>query len=164
MATDTIPEIKQFGSNLLTGAHSNRFNSVITRYNETNNLLFRWSVHQSRRPAPVAYGQTEYKVVESRLVELLKLERQYRERLAGVSLDIDAQKLLSVLDHETSIKWEDIPDEAEGEWSEMSRAIALLAGANLCEASPTRLRLSEHGVRLLAELSSDEQAGLEVAV
>lgn len=165
MTTYAIPEIKKFESNLMIGGtHSDHFNSVIARYKTPSNLRFRWGIYQDKQSAPIANGQATVQDVASRMVELLKLERQYQERLAGVSLDSGAQKLLSVLDRETSIKWEDIPDGAEGDWSEMSRAIALLAGANLCEASPTRLRLSECGVRLLAELSSDEQAGLEVAV
>ena len=95
---------------------------------------------------------------------MTKLERQHRERLAGVWLDPVAQKLLTVLDRETSIRWEDIPDMAECEWSEASRAAALLAGANLCEVSPTRIRLSEYGDTLLAESSLTEQISHEVAI
>ena len=95
--------------------------------------------------------------------ELIKLERQRREREAGVWLDPVAPNLLSVLNRETSIRWEDVPDRAECEWSEATRAAALLVGANLCEVSPTRIRLSEYGAKLLAESSLTEQANNEVA-
>ena len=88
--------------------------------------------------------------------ELIKLERQRREREAGVWLDPVAPKLLSALNSETSIRWEDIPDRAECEWSEAMRAAALLVGANLCEVSPTRIRLSEYGDKTLAESSLPE--------
>ena len=88
------------------------------------------------------------------LDNLPKLERQHRERLAAVSLDPVAKRLLNALDRETSIKWAELPDKAEGDWSEASRAAALLAGANLCEVSPTRIRLSEYGDKLLAEESA----------
>lgn len=99
----------------------------------------------------------------SGLEELIKLERQRREREAGVWLDPIAQKLLSALDKETSIRWEDIPDKAECAWTEAVRAASLLVGSNICEVSPTRIRLSEYGDKLLAELSSAEWANHEVA-
>ena len=38
----------------------------------------------------------------------------------------------------------------EGKPHDILRSVVLLAGANLCEASPTRLRLSEYGDKLLA--------------
>ena len=95
--------------------------------------------------------------------DLQKLQRQHRERLAAVSLDPAAQKLLNALDMETSIRWEDLPDKTEGGWSEAARSAALLAGANLCEVSPTRIRLTEYGDKLLAESPSADQANLEVA-
>ena len=93
----------------------------------------------------------------------MKLERQHRERLAAVSLDPTAQKLLHALDRETSIRWEDLPDRAEGDWSEASRSAALLAGANLCEVSPTRIRLNEYGDKMLAESPQTERATSKVA-
>lgn len=95
---------------------------------------------------------------------LPKLERQHRERLAAVALDPAAKKLLNALDRETSVKWEDLPDKTGGDWSEASRAAALLTGANLCEVSPTRIRLSEYGDKLLAEESAQATEALtEVA-
>ena len=94
--------------------------------------------------------------------ESAKLERQHRERLAGVWLDPAARKLLNALNRETSIRWENIPDRAECGWSEAARATALLAGANLCEASPTRIRLSSYATELLADMA--ERASHEVAI
>ena len=88
-----------------------------------------------------------------RVAELRKLEERSRERLAGVWLDEGAQRLLSVLDRETSIPWEDLRDRTGSEWSEVCRSAARLAGANLCEVSSTRFRLSDYGDELLAELS-----------
>ena len=123
----------------------------------------RWSVHQDMNPEPVAFGRVGYLALIRRLAGLQKLERQHRERLAAVSLDPNAQKLLSSLDRETSIRWEDLPDRAEGDWSEASRSAALLAGANLCEVSPTRIRLNEYGDKLLAESSPSGRAIPEVA-
>lgn len=99
----------------------------------------------------------------NQLDDLLKLERRHRERVAAVSLDPVAKRLLNALDRETSIKWADLPDKAEGDWSEASRAAALLAGANLCEVSPTRIRLSEYGDKLLTEDSEAVAAIPEVA-
>ena len=98
--------------------------------------------------------------LNEKLETLEKLERQHRERLAGVGLAPAAGRLLNALDRETSIRWENIPDRAECDWNEAARAVALLAGANLCEASPTRIRLSEYGDKLLADLA--EQASHEV--
>ena len=128
-----------------------------------SNLLFRWGVYEDTNPEPVAFGQVGYFALIRRLVGVMKLERQHRERLAAVSLDPNAQKLLSALDRETSIRWEDLPDRAEGDWSEASRSAALLVGANLCEVSPTRIRLNEYGDKLLAESSPSGRAIPEVA-
>ena len=100
----------------------------------------------------------------SQLENLPKLERQHRERMAAVALDPAAKRLLNALDRETSIKWEDLPDKTGGDWSEASRAAALLARANLCEVSPTRIRLSEYADKLLAEESAQAAEALtEVA-
>ena len=82
---------------------------------------------------------------------LRKLERKHGERMAGVALDPAARNLLGALDRETAIKWEDLPDRAGGDWPDAARAAALLSGANLCEATSTRLGLSEYGDRVLAE-------------
>ena len=122
-----------------------------------------WEVYQESNSMPVAYGQVDFLAFASRIKSLLKLERQHRERLAGVSLDPAAQKLLSALDRETSIRWEELPDKVESGWSEASRSAALLVGANLCEVSPTRIRLNEYGDKLLAESSPPDKADLEVA-
>ena len=107
-----------------------------------------------RRPALVYWTQSmNYPTLASQFDNLPKLERQHRERLAAVSLDEAAKRLLNALDRETSIKWDDLPEKADCDWSEASRAAALLTGANLCEVSPTRIRLSEYGDKLLAEES-----------
>ena len=74
-----------------------------------------------------------------------------RERLAAVTLDPVAKRLLEALDRETSIRWEDLPEKADADWGEACRAAAILALANLCEASPTRIRLSEYGDKMLAK-------------
>ena len=112
--------------------------------------------------ASIVLGQLSFQYPAGRILDLVKLERQHRERLAGVWLNPIAQKLLNALDRETSIRWEDIPDKAECDWSEAAKAAALLAGANLCEVSPTRIRLSEYGDKLLADMA--EQASHEVAI
>ncbi len=107
-----------------------------------------------RRPALVYWTQSmNYPTLASQFDNLPKLERQHRERLAAVSLDEAAKRLLNTLNRETSIKWDDLPEKADCDWSEASRAAALLARANLCEVSPTRIRLSEYGDKLLAEES-----------
>lgn len=82
------------------------------------------------------------------------------ERLAAVSLNPTAKRLFDVLDKETSIRWEELPDKTDSEWSEVARAVAILSKANLCEASPTRIRISDYGDRLLSEL---KKAGLKPA-
>ena len=97
------------------------------------------------------------------LGELSKLQRQHGERLAAVFLDQPALNLLNALDREISIRWENLPDRTKSDWSETSRAAALLAGANLCEVSPTRIRLSEYGNKLLAESTPIEPLSLEEA-
>ena len=78
-------------------------------------------------------------------------------------MDEHAQKLLHALDRETSIRWENLPDRVESDWSDASRAAALLAGAHLCEAGPNRIRLSEYGNKLLAESTPIEPLPLEEA-
>lgn len=82
--------------------------------------------------------------------QVQKQERQNQERLAAVYLDPTARQVLDALNRKTSIKWENLFAEVEGEPHDILRSVVLLAGANLCEASPTRLRLSEHGDKLLA--------------
>ena len=124
---------------------------------------YRWGVYRGSNPEPIVYGQVDFFSLVNLLVDQQKLIRQHREHLAAVSLDATAQKLLGVLDQETSIRWEDLPDKVEGDWPESCRAAALLAAANLCEAGPTRLRLNEYGDKLLAELSADDQTHAEVA-
>ena len=96
-----------------------------------------------------------------RFTSLLKLERQHRERLAAVWMNETALKLLRALDQETSIRWENLPDITESDWCEASRSAALLVGANLCEVSPTRIRLSEYGDKLLAGLTSADHTNIE---
>ena len=96
------------------------------------------------------------------VADLQKLQRQHRERQAAVYLDATAQRLLDALDRMTSIRWEDLPDVVQAEWRDVLRSVALLAGANLCEAGPTRIRLSEHGDKLLAESVSADQVNSEV--
>ena len=83
--------------------------------------------------------------------------------MAAVFLDQPALNLLNALDREISIRWENLPDRTKSDWSETSRAAALLAGANLCEVSPTRIRLSEYGNKLLAESTPIEPLSLEEA-
>jgi len=113
---------------------------------------------------PIDYGHVNYRAFASRFMELLKLERQHRERVAAVALDPAAQELMNALNRETSIKWDDLPDKADSDWAEASRAAALLAGANLSEVSPTRIRLSEYGDKLLAEESAQANEAIpEVA-
>ena len=126
-------------------------------------LNFRWGVYRDTNPDPLVFGQVSYPLLRRRLAELQKLERRHRERVAAVSLDSAAQRLLGALDRETSIRWEELPDRAGSDWSEASRAAALLAGANLCDASPTRIRLSDYGDKLLAESSPADQAHAKVA-
>ena len=126
-------------------------------------LNYRWGVYSGANPEPLAFGQVSYRHLERALMELQKLRRQHQELLAAVSLDPVAQRLLSILDRETSIRWEDLPDRVESNWGESSRAAALLAGANLCEASATRIRLNEYGDRMMAESSLVGQTHAEVA-
>ena len=131
---------------------------------------FGWKLDQNIGPSEQAtvasglidFSQEAFLASGNRLASLLKLERQHRERLEAVSLDPAAQRLLSALDRETSIKWEDLPDRAHSDWTEALRSAVLLAGANLCEASPTRIRLSEYGDKLLAGSSPDDHATPEV--
>ena len=113
-------------------------------------LSFIWGLYKGTDSTPVSFGQVNYLALTRKISSLLKLERQHRERLAAVSLDLSAQMLLNVLDKETSIKWEDLPASAECDWSKAARAASLLAGANLCDVSPTRIRLSEFGDKMLA--------------
>ena len=126
-------------------------------------LSFRWRLHKTMNPEPVAFGQVDFWTLANRLASLQKLERQHRERLAAIWLDAAAQKLLGALDRETSIRWEDLPDRTEGDWGEAARSAALLAGANLCEVSPTRIRLNEYGDKLLAGTPLAGEATREVA-
>ena len=97
------------------------------------------------------------------LSELSKSQRQHGERLAAVLLDQSALNLLNALDRETSIRWENLLDRVGSDWSDASRAAALLAGAHLCEAGPNRIRLSEYADRLLAEPTPIEPLSLEEA-
>lgn len=115
-----------------------------------------WAVRQEANSVPLASGQTDLRPFLTHLQHMTKLQRQHGERLAAVSLDKPALNLLNALDRETSIRWEDLPNRAESDWSEASRGAALLAGANLCEVSPTRIRLSEYGDKLLAESSLND--------
>ena len=126
-------------------------------------LSLRWGVHQDPNPEPFARGQVDFPSFVLRYADLLKLERQHRERLAAVALDEPAQKLLNALDQETSIRWEDLLEKTEGDWAVASRSAALLVSANLCEVSPTRIRLNEYGDKLLAESSITGEDHSEIA-
>ena len=153
MMTDLLPTTEQPGTNLTTRSPFDN------SYRQTNilpdtPLSFRWGVYQDMNPIPIDYGHVNYWALASKVANLLKLERQHRERVAAVALDPAAKKLLNALDRETSVKWDDLPDKADGNWSDASRAAALLARANLCEVSPTRIRISEYGDKLLAEESA----------
>jgi len=157
--TSSLPHAEPSGANLGTELPFGYGLPLSVIYPE---LSFQWGVYKKEELAPVAYGQIGFFALASRLSDLLKLERQHQERLAAVSLDACAQRLLSALDKKTSIQWEDLPASAEGDWCEVSRAATLLAGANLCDANPTRIRLSEHGDRLLAESRLYEQMDSQV--
>lgn len=76
---------------------------------------------------------------------------EQRYRIAGVVLDRDARRVLKVLDDSTSLRWSDIAHEADMEWPEACKGIAMLVWAGLCEPGPLRFRLTEAGVKLLEE-------------
>lgn len=158
------------GTNLETSSRSSprrgyppsiQYSAWSLPHDDLYQVEFRWGLY--RGVDPFAVGQAKVSDIVSMFAPLLKLQRQYRERLAAVWLDTTAQELLSALDQETSIKWEDLPDNTGGDWSVASRSAALLVGANLCEVSSTRIRLSEYGDKLLAESSSVDQTATEVA-
>ena len=113
--------------------------------------------------APKAATKAGYPKLTGGFQELAKMLRQHEERLAAVCLDEHARKLLHVLNKETSIRWENLPDRVESDWSDAARAAALLAGANLCEAGPNRIRISEYGDQLLAASPAIEPMSLEEA-
>ena len=152
MKTDSAPNTAPSGTNPEAGSS---FGFAHMPSEVTSGWSFRWSVHRSVHPSinsePTDFGQVDYFALQGRLAHLQKLEQQHRERLAAVALDTVAQRLLNSLDRETSIKWEDLPNRADGDWTEACRSAALLAGANLCEVGPTRFRLNEYGNKLLAE-------------
>lgn len=160
MMTETFLNTEPLGTNLDTRQSFGYFYPLSVRY---RHLVLSWGLHQDTNPVPLAAGQVDFLAFARRTEGLVKLERQHRERLAAVALDTGAKTLLSALDRETSIRWEDLPDRAGGDWSEASRSAALLAGANLCDVSPTRIRLNEHGDKLLAESSQAGEAESEVA-
>ena len=160
MMNDSFVHSEALDTNLVSKSSSNYGYPMHTQFPVWS---LRWGLHQDMNPEPVAYGQVDFLALASRLASLLKLERQHRERLAAIWLDPTAQKLLGVLDKETSLPWEDLPDRTEGDWSEAAKSAALLAGANLCEVSPTRIRLNEYGDKLLAESSLTHQVNPEVA-
>ena len=110
-----------------------------------------WSLGLFKDREAVAFGQIDFSAFATWAAGLQKLQRQNRERVAAVYLDSTAMRLLGALDRETSIRWEELTDAVGCELHEVIRSVALLSGANLCDASPTRLRLSEHGDRLVAE-------------
>lgn len=112
--------------------------------------------------ATVAFVLGDFSAFANWVADLQKLQRQHRERRAAVYLDATAQRLLDALDRRTSIRWEDLPDVVQAEWRDILRSVALLAGANLCEAGPTRIRLSEHADRLLAGSALADQVNSEV--
>ena len=84
------------------------------------------------------------------------MEKRHRERQAGIWLDPVARDLFSAMARETSIRWEDLPEKTHSDdWSKLCKATALLAGANLCEAGPTRFRLNGRGVALIESLTKE---------
>ena len=116
-----------------------------------------------KESAPKTATEVGYPSLTNGFQELAKMLRQHQERLVAVRLDEHARKLLHALDKETSIRWENLPDRVESDWSDASKAAALLAGANLCEAGPNRIRISEYGDQLLAESPAIEPMSLEEA-
>ena len=159
MTTHTFLNTEPARTNLVPqGSYGNHY----PQSTPNTDWSLQWSLHQNMNPRPVAFGHVDMFAFASTVAGLLKLKRQHQERLAAVWLDETAQTLLSSLDQETSIRWEDLPDKADCDWSEASRSAALLVGANLCEVSPTRIRLNEYGDKLLAESSPIEEALPEV--
>ena len=116
-----------------------------------------------KQSQPKAATEKEFLNPADGLGKLSKSQRQHRERLAAVCLDEHARKLLHALDKETSIRWENLPDRVESDWSDASKAAALLSGAHLCEAGPNRIRISQYGDQLLAESPAIEPMSLEEA-
>ena len=150
MKSDSVLNTEPSGTNLEVGSYFS------FGQNEVQSGWFRWYVQPGDIDSePTAFGQVGLYALQQKLTALQKLERQFQERVAAVTLDPVAQKLLDSLDRETSIRWEDLPDKVDCNWSEACRSAALLArprrGANLGEVSPTRFRLTEYGDKLLSE-------------
>lgn len=130
--------------------------------------LLKWSLHSTVTSDPIVSGHVAAYPFLLQQVELQKLQRRRRERLAAVSLDDVAKRLLQVMNRETSIRWEELSDEVASDWTKVCRATALLAEANLCEVSPTRFRLSDYGAELLSQSTdkrdklADEQEKLAI--
>lgn len=161
MMTDSFPTTEPLGLNQDLRASSNYDQSVSVP--PVPSWHFGLGLYRDNNPIPVVFRQLDPIVLSSTIAELRKIERQHQERLAAVALDQTALKLLDALNQETSVRWGDLPEIADCEWSEASRSAALLVGANLCEVSPTRIRLNEYGDKLLAESSPANEALPEVA-
>ena len=72
-------------------------------------------------------------------------------RVAAVALDSGALNILSFLDQHTSSSWSDLKEATGLDWPEICRGVAMLSGAELCDAGSATLRISEFGDRLLSE-------------
>ena len=134
------------------GSHYDHFGNTLP-----SSLLFRWGLFEPRRDDPLVSGQADFVTISKWVIGMQKLERQKQERLAAVYMEPAVKRLIEVLDRKTSIKWEDLLAEVGGEVPELLKSLGLSAGANLCEATHNRLRLSEYGVNLLERSSLDDQ-------
>lgn len=104
----------------------------------------------------MALGIHPLGVVQRAMERLTKWEQRRRDRIAGVYLDEASLKMLGVLDRETSIRWGELTKMTGLEPSDALRVVALLASAELCEAGPLRVRLSDVGDMLLSGETKQE--------
>lgn len=104
----------------------------------------------------MASGIHQLGVVQRTMERLAKWEQRRRDRIAGVYLDEASFKMLEVLGHETSIRWDELTRMTGLEPSDAFRVVALLANAELCEVGPLRIRLSDVGDMILSGETKQE--------
>lgn len=109
------------------------------------------NVAGSDEVVPLSSGKQPLTFVKTILENLIKYERQRRDRIAGIAVDESARRVLEVLNEHTSVRWQDLDKQTDLDWPELCRGISILASADMCEAGSLRVRLSEFADRILTE-------------
>ncbi len=156
----TEPVDEESGVIRMTASNQQMNNSVTgyygsQDYEESANWSFNWKIisHATDKEKAylLSYGSQPFNEILTTLEQVSKIQRKYRERVAGVFTDANALTALDLLNRETSVRWEDLESKMGLACFEVCRSISLLAAAEMCDVGHSRVRISAIADRILLE-------------